>query len=250
MFVGVYGILHVHPWLDPTQLEDDAYSLFAARAVSMGWASADGHGPALWGMNDAGQDLRSGATRVAWFQVEVAEPGNGDRPLPVQPVLVCAGDTLRRIGRLDLTAVSILLPLASGGPSVAPLVSGLNWFTPADPGARCAVHLTVEPGEDDVVRPVADEVTVALRRTNTGPFTVDAVLPDGSAPAPEPAVVDDLWLGEDRHPVTFACSVPEWTPDAIGWLVALVGEGCRTAGVRTSVLVSVGRAASAGPAGT
>ncbi len=128
-------------------------------------------------------------------------------------------------------------------------MSGLNWFTPVDPGARCAVHLTVEPGEDDVVRTVADEVAAALRRTNTGPFTVDALLPHGAALTPEPTVVDDLWLGEGRHPVMFACSVPEWTPDAIGLLVALVGGGWRAAGVRTSVLVSVGRAAPAGAAG-
>ncbi len=90
----------------------------------MGWASADGQGPALWGMNDAGQGWDSDGVRVAWFQVGVPEPGDGDRPLPVQPMLVRAGDTLRRIGTLDLTAVSILLPLASGGPSVAPWCPG------------------------------------------------------------------------------------------------------------------------------
>ncbi len=39
IFVGVYGTLETHPWIDSARLADDAYSLFAARATSMGWSS-------------------------------------------------------------------------------------------------------------------------------------------------------------------------------------------------------------------
>jgi len=242
IFVGVYGTLETHPWIDSTRLADDAYSLFAARATSMGWSSpaTNGLGPVvLWGMNDAGQDWDTAATRVAWFQVGAHEPKDADRPLPVQPLLVCAADTLGRVGSLALSAVSMLLPLGAGGPSVAHLVSGLNWYSASDPAARTAVHLTIEPGEVDAVRPVAADVVAAAQRIDTGPFAVNAVLPGSPGVVPDPAVVDDLWLGAGRHPVTLACSVPEWSPDSVGWIVGLIAAVCTAAGVRTSVLVSV-----------
>jgi hypothetical protein len=245
IFVGVYGTLRTHPWIDSAHLADDAYSLFAARATSMGWSSSDtkGLGPVLWGMNDAGQDWDTAATRVAWFQVGAREPKDADRPLPVQPVLACAGDTLGRVGSLELSAVSMLLPLGAGGPSVAHLVSGLNWYSTSDPAARTTVHLTLEPGEVDAIRPVTADIVAAAQRIDTGPFAVDAVLPGTRDVVPDPAVVDDLWLGVARHPVTLACSVPEWSLDAVGWLVGLVAAVCTSAGVRTSVLVSATPAA-------
>ncbi len=244
IFVGVYGTLRVHPWIDPGRMEEDAYSLFVSRAVAMGWTSTgpNGLGPVLWGMHDAGQDwTEPDAARIAWFQVGAPEPAQIDAPLPVQPVMACVGDTLGRVGRVDLSAVQLLLPVHAAGPATAHLVSGLGWFGASDPAARVPVHLTLDGGEDDVVRPAAGDLLAALRRTRTGPFDVDAVLPAVPPVAPEPAVVGDLWLGAGRHPVTFACAVPEWSFDALGWLVALFAEACRAVGVRTPVLVSVGR---------
>jgi hypothetical protein len=31
VFVGVYGTLRVHPWIDPGRSAEDAYSLFVCR---------------------------------------------------------------------------------------------------------------------------------------------------------------------------------------------------------------------------
>lgn len=247
VFAGVYGSFRPHAWIDAAQMTDDAYSLFAARAASMGWASygAADTGPVLWGMNDAGQDWNAATSRVAWFQVGVAEPGHEPRPLPIQPVLTCARDTLARVGTLNLSSVSLLLPLAAAGSSTEHLVSGRNWFSTSDPAARTAVHLTVEPGEVDAVRPVATTILESLQRLDTGPFAVETLLPGSRAVVPVPPVVDDLWLGSGRHPVTLACSTPEWSIDAVGWLVGVVAAACTAAGVRTSVLVSAVRAGSA-----
>ena len=243
IFVGVYGQFRPYPWLGPA--EHDAYSVFVERAVAMGWTSTgpNGLGPALWGMNDAGQEWTDPRpTRIAWYQVDVMDAVAAGRPLPVQPLVACAVESLQRVGSVDLSALSLLLPVGASGPALPHLVSGLGWFGTADPAARTAVRLTVDPGDDDAVRPVAADVLRALRGTNTGPFRIEAVLPDGPAVDPRPAVVGDLWLGARRHPVTFACSVPEWTGDALGWLTAVVGAACREAGVRTTALISTERA--------
>lgn len=135
--------------------------------------------------------------------------------------------------------------LAAAGSSTEHLVSGRNWFSTSDPAARTAVHLTVEPGEVDAVRPVATTILESLQRLDTGPFAVETLLPGSRAVVPVPPVVDDLWLGSGRHPVTLACSTPEWSIDAVGWLVGVVAAACTAAGVRTSVLVSAVRAGSA-----
>lgn len=235
VFVGVYGSLRIHPWLRGTTPDQDAYSLFASRATSMGWSS--GREGALWGMNDAGQDWEpeGGPMRVAWFQVGTGDSAPGG--VPVAPILACARDTVARIGQLDLAAVQMVLPVQTAGPATEQLLSGLNWFAAADPAARSTVHVTVDSG-DDVAHRAAPDVLAGVRHEWTRPFHVDAVS-EASPVDPRPAVVDDLWMGTTRHPVTFDCSVPEWTLDAVGWLGALFVEGCRQAGVRTTVLLSV-----------
>ena len=242
VFVGVYGSFHTYPWIDPEQPASDAYSVFLARAVAMGWSSPGADGSALWGMNDAGQDWNTPHdARIAWYQVGMADPLREDAPLPVQPILACVGDSLARVGRLDLSAVQLLLPVHLGSPAIEHLVSGLSWFNTSDPAGRVPVHITLDGGEDDAVSPVTTDMLAALRRTNTGPFDIDALLTDAVPMTPEPPVVGDMWLGTGRHPVTFACTVPEWSFDALGWLVALFADTCRVAGVRTTILVSVAR---------
>jgi hypothetical protein len=236
VFVGVYGSLQVHPWLRGAVLDQDAYSLFASRATSMGWSYGSGEG-ALWGMNDAGQDWEpgEGPARVAWFQVGTTDPTR--RVVPVAPILACVRDTVARIGELDLAAVQMVLPVQTAGPATEQLLSGLNWFATADPAARTAVRVTLDSG-DAAAHRAAFDVLAAVRQDWTGPFRVDEV--SEAAPVdPQPPVVDDLWMGTTRNPVTFDCSVPEWTLDATGWLVALFVEGCRQAGIRTTVLMSV-----------
>jgi hypothetical protein len=63
-FVGIYGSLTIHDWLEAVTLEEDAYSLFHSRAVSLGWAtsSAGDPGSEHWGMNGAGLDWESDGT--------------------------------------------------------------------------------------------------------------------------------------------------------------------------------------------
>ena len=236
IFVALYGTLRVHPWLRDATSDQDAYSLFSSRATSMGWSSAGGQA-AVWGTNDAGQEWGSGdvPTRVAWFQVGTADPAPDG--LAAAPILACARETVARVGELNLAAVQMLLPVHTAGPATARLLAGLNWFLVADPSARTEIRVTVDSG-DRTAYLMAPDIVAAVQHGWTEPFRVVGV--SGASPViVEPAVVDDLWMGPTRNPVVFDCSVPEWTVDAVGWLGELFVEGCRRAGVRTTVLVSM-----------
>ena len=117
MFAALYGDVAPHAWWGP-ELDQDAYSLFHSRARATQWLDETEDGaPGLWGMNDAGwQHLlpRADLPLAAWFQVEVQAVA-ANRPLPVQPFLQCAGETVARAGTLRLDAVQVLLPIQGMG---------------------------------------------------------------------------------------------------------------------------------------
>lgn len=57
-----------------------------------------------------------------------------------------------------------------------------------------------------------------------------------------PPVAGELWTGPGKQQITFGASVPEWTLDAIGWVVTAVVDACRRGGVITApVLLEVSR---------
>jgi len=144
--------------------------LFHERSLAMGWLddvatavrkTAGGveekelGAAGLWSMNDAGRDhplAAPEASLVAWFQVGV-EPVSGDRPLPVQPFLRCAGDAAARIGTLRLQAVQVLLPVqgldTSSRPEYArmPSLLTVGWFGDCDPQSRTPVRVTLDSGQ-------------------------------------------------------------------------------------------------------
>jgi hypothetical protein len=246
VFVGVYGAMQLHPWLESGALTEDAYSLFVSRAASMGWAStsAEGFATAVWGMNDAGQDWSS--PRIAWYQVALPRSSSGGQPLPLQPLLACVEDSLSRIGELTLTGLQLLLPLQRSGGAWSQLASGLNWFGLCNPGARTPIRVVLDTGESDEIRPHASGVLARLRECHTGAFSFDSLSLGGSPPAQlVPPVVDDLWMGEGHHCVTLEATVPEWSFGALGWVFSLIAEACRDNGLRTTVLASMSRSSPA-----
>lgn len=244
MMVGWYGRIERHSWLPSTWTEEDAFSLFAAHAEAMGWCSSGTGGAGLWGMNDAGQDWAGSAhTRLAWFQVGLPHDREGaSRQLPLQPLARCSWDALSRIGDVESDAVQFLVPLQLAGPSAGRLESSLNPFNTSDPAARTAATVTVDTGSDDVGRRRVDVLLDGMRAFHTGPFRVTG--PGRETPTidvPQPPLVETMWMGSSRHPVEFDADLPEWTPDALGWLALLVAEGARRAGIATTALVSISR---------
>jgi hypothetical protein len=164
------------------------------------------------------------------------------RPIPVEPLLVCTGDALNRIGTLSLTAVQLLLPVQASGSAESQLMSTVKWFGTSDPAARATVRITLDIGEGEGLRPLARELLALVHARHTGPFVIESLSSDDTvAVDPQPPVVDDRWRGQVRSPVTFEATVPEWSLDAVGWLVALFADVCRHVGVETSVLVGVAR---------
>ncbi len=244
VFVGVYGSIHLHPWIKPELLSEDFYSMFMARSTSMMWSSASLNPPStdLWGMNDAGQEWspRDPSSRIAWVQVGLSNESAGARRLPIQPIVACVKDSLSRFGEVALIGIQLLLPVQLAGPAHSPLVSGLNWFNDCDPDARASIRITLDAGRDDYIRQKAAEIFTTLQQLNTGPFTFHSYSLDESLGVQlEPNVVGDMWLGQGRHPVTVEATVPDWNFDAVGWIVELCAEACRQADITTTVLVSV-----------
>ena len=186
-------------------------------------------------MNDAGQDWTAGdaPTRVVWFQVGT-EPVR--QSVPVQPVLVCVRDTMARIGELGLGAVQMVLPVQTARPAAGQLLAGLNCSATADPAASTAVRLTLDSG-DDAARWAVPEILTTVRQEWTAPFRVGGRVARRPGTGRRGRPVD----GHRPPPRDVRLLGPGVDPDAVGWLGALFVEGCRQAGVRTTVLLGVAR---------
>ena len=252
LFTALHGELALQPGQDPHLAASDAYSLFVARSAAMGWlaeAAEDASG-GIWGMNDAGQDSGCGSQpkRIAWFQVSLIEPIAADRPLPVQALLSCAGDVVARIGTPRLDAARLLLPVQSLAGSAASsrvsavmtLLQGAGWFVDCDRQSRTGVDVTLDGGQDPILRSAAPEMLAWIRGLAQDVFWCDSLTDE--VVVLEPAVSDELWLGPVYHrAATFRGSLAEWSVDALGWLAALLAEASFRHGVTTSLMLTARR---------
>ncbi|HMQ30401.1 MAG TPA: hypothetical protein PKD53_06705 [Chloroflexaceae bacterium] len=257
IFAALHGLLVLHPWRDPVAAESDAYSLFYARSSALGRladaAGSDAQG--LWGMNDAGHDTSSqkpGRDRI-WFQVAVREPLPIGRPLPVQPLLACAGDTAARLGTLRLDAVQLLLPVQCLAPplvassqrdDVGALLQEAGWFADYDLHSGARVRVTLDGGQNPTIRTAAPLMLQWMQELKQDVFAGDArSLTDGAAVL-QPGFVDQLWLGPALHRATFSGTLVEWSLDALGWLAALLASASARCGVSTPLVLTVSRSGS------
>lgn len=248
VFVGVYGSLQLHPWFTAeTELVEDVYSLFMSRSELMSWSSSglgDSGEALLWGMNEAEIDPLSDSpiNRIAWFQV--GDSGRfTERPLPLLPLLVCIDAALGRVGRVKLHGLQLFLPLHDRGSAVSNLISGLNWFGICDPSARTSVRITIDGELGSALSERAPGTLAALQQINSGPFRFDSISVDQSIAVDlVPPVVDEHSLVVGTPRVTLVASAPEWSFDALGWIVSLVADICRPGGATTiPVLMSISR---------
>ncbi len=257
MFAGLHGELTPHPWRDAGAAESDAYSLFHARSVAMGWLTqaAEGATGGFWGMNDAGQLGPDPAARppyAAWFQVALPRLVSTAEPLPLQPFLACVGDVVDRLGTLRLEATQVLLPVQSIDRAAdtplrddglyAPL-SSAGWFVDGDPRAITRVQVVLDGGENPMIRSVAADLFHWLQTIRQTVFVCDAFALTDDTNVAKPTFMDALWVGPPQHPVTLYGTLVEWSLDALGWLATFLAGASFRFGVTTPMLLTVSRIA-------
>lgn len=218
----------------------------------MGWladaAGSDAQG--LWGMNDAGHDTSSqgpGRDRI-WFQVAVSEPLPAGCPLPVQPLLACAGDTVARMGALRLNAVQLLLPVqclaqplaaAPQRDDVGALLQEAGWFTDRNPHSDVRVRVTLDGGQNPAIRTAAPLMLQWMQELKQDVFAGDTPSLSDAAAVLQPGFIDQLWLGPALHRATFSGTLVEWSLDAVGWLAAFLASASTQCGVSTPLVLTV-----------
>lgn len=255
MFAALHGELDPHPWRDP-ESEHDAYQLFHQRSVAMGWlddrSSAAGDeraakAPGLWAMNNAAYSAhRAAGEPFAWFQVECSTPA-GDRPLPVQPFLRCAEDTVARIGTAHLSAVQILLPLQGLDPAsrprnaLVPSMETCDWFGERDPQTRTSVEISINSGRNPSIPAVAQQLTSHLCHLEQELFLQGESGSTDKGATLRPPFADEFWNGPPLHGMTLRGELAEWSCDAVGWLAATIADSAAQLGVRTPLLLAVVR---------
>ena len=254
MFAGLRGELTLHPWRDPDAAESDAYSLFHSRSVAMGWITLaeDGTSGGLWGMNDAGQlgpDPNAQHPYAVWFQVTLPRLISPAQPLPLQPFISCVGDVVARLGRLQLDAIQVLLPLQSfAGLANATLrnealfapISSAGWFFDSNPHAMTRVQVVLDGGENPAIRSVADDLFQWLQRIKQTVFVCDSFSLTDDPNVLKPIFLDDrFWRGPSQHSAAFYGTLVEWSLDALGWLATLLAGASFKFGVTTPTVLTV-----------
>lgn len=238
--VGLYGHKTPQPWLVDNKLEHDGYQLFSSLAAAFSWSwsiqNTPGHDGVLWGMNDADVPPRSESGRLCWFQVSLRQIGT----LPLIPLATCSWRTLARLGDTSVDGVQMYLPIQNAGSGRPGLLSSLAWFAAANPADSVTVDVSYDLGEFQLPEDIEDEI---LKVTDwaTGPFALLAAAHASRRPQLRPEIPVSVWMGPTREPRMLAAQLPEWTPEAIGWLVGLLADGLHTAGVDSPALISIRR---------
>ncbi len=252
LFVGLYGKWTLQqPWKDPDTAKSDAYSLFFARALAMGWLEDLNNG--FWGMNDAGihvsdeqPDATSEQAYTAWFQVGVSGSMPPDRPLPVQPFLSCVDAVVGKMGQLQVETIQLLLPMqvlsqSADMPAFRSLLQAAGWFADQLPQNRVRVRLTLDGGQNPAIRTVAPDLfskmqTIRQDVINWESFSLSEE--KGATPL-QPLLIDGLWNGPAEQRVTLQGTLAEWSLDAVGWAAAFLTSVCARYSVDTPLVLTV-----------
>ncbi|MFI6404914.1 hypothetical protein [Streptomyces sp. NPDC050548] len=259
MTVEVHGVLREHAWTGQVgadhDLDEDLFSLVVKRAAAYGWSSTrfsagSELGGQRWGHADAGGDWSQDGRvrRLAWL---TGYPATGlrEQHLPVLPMTRVMTDSLARVGESDFTGLTVRVPVQLAPDIRFDLVGDADWFALSAPDARTEVvvsvlgpvgtaaervrELVVQRGHGQLHAEQVTEGTGKVTGAGTGAGA-------GRAGAPMDAGRAGRRAGAyDR--ATFACDLPEWTPDAAAWLAEVFIDALRTVGVRDTVEIAIVR---------
>ncbi len=259
LVVAAYGQLAPNPNLLDSSAEEDLYSVFLARSELMRWSnfysttSSQLISP-LWAMNEAELTYANDGPGIGFAQVGLdvgpiidatkaaSQPtlsedesaklgpsqyvparhpiGSGppaDPTVAIPPLVQCLDDALRWFGETDVSAFQVTATdLQSEQRSyLLHLGTVLNWFNiiSAKPKARAVVTVAADQWDERA----AAQVFAFIQRTKSGSFEIGPLItvPDAYAAQPEWQQVE--WPSVDTG---VAVSLPEWSPAAVGWVIA------------------------------
>ena len=257
LFVEAFGRLSRDADLRGTvsEVEEDLYSVFRARAELMGWSTlSNRRRPLLWNMNEAELTAGIDESRIGWAQVGLdvgdleptrvpSAPARGHgwvgyaphgasrraiEPALILPALVqCFDDALRRFGVVELTALQVSANLFEPRMcSFSELVGMLNWFNTASK-ERTDALITFDPGF--LGRRTEEELVADLQQKNTGLFEfgpVEAAPRQNSVKARVVGPVSSI--PRSHSGLGVSVTLPEWTAGAAGWALAVVIDAAGT----------------------
>ena len=113
------------------------------------------------------------------------------------------------------------------------------WFT-GSTGAPTPVRFSLNSGQDPVLRAAAPDIVDRFGRLEQEVFLLDSheVTEDVDRPVP---LEDSAWNGPPEHSVVLHGRLIEWSCDAIGWLMGVLGDVAALSGVRTPLLMTARR---------
>ena len=233
--------------------ENDLYGIFISRSELMGWSSTTSNRPRslLWNMNEAELTSENDASRIGWVQVglDVGElerakaslgpiQGFAYAPLPVHrraiepavalPALIqCFCDALRRFGIVELSGIQVTAKSLETRtePYAVALLSGLSWFDTALKGRADAL---IAFDEEFLREHTEAELLTGLRLKNTGAFEFGPVV---TVPEQHSIKAGDEFaiscISPAHSGLGISVTLPEWTPSAVGWVLASVVDAAR-----------------------
>lgn len=246
LFVGIHGVLELHPWIrrgrDTNALDQDTFSLAVNRSIALGFAAFNSYGPrhVRWGHNDAGGDwAQDGSVRqIAWLRVDVAQDAPGQR-IPLQPAIAVLGDSLDRVGRFRPTGLHALVPVGVSPDARADLASMADWFALADPAGQVRFTVTLAGAGPVERQPDASRVLTAAREAGHGQLAIEPSEAPASTPSLAPPLVGQLFLPGRLSTIAFTCTAHEWSLDLMSWVAEVFVEAARAAGTTAPTLVTV-----------
>ena len=220
LLVDAYGSMTNEGTIDA--VEEDLYSVFRERAELMGWLT-------LWSMHEA--ELTGSTPIVGWGQVGLDQPRLVPSVLPA--VLQCLSDSVRRFGAsvsgFQVTAGE-LVNLSDKDCSWY-LVHVLNWFNlDVNEKVKAVIHFDQGLlGDQDV-----STLAACIEQVDNGVFEFKSVIP-----VPDEFRIDtttsSLLDSTTPQPTQgLLVLLPEWTPSAVGWVLARVIDAAHTLGSKPS----------------
>ncbi|HEX5369296.1 MAG TPA: hypothetical protein VFY10_07765 [Dehalococcoidia bacterium] len=218
--------------------DQDLYSVFMTRAELMGWSTTQGKSssprfapvwerPLLWGMNEAELTEGTDTSCIGYVQVGLEEGVEAAMVLPA--LSQCFDDSLRRFGRVDLSALQVtaaFLPRAR--PCAGNLISALSWF---HAGPKVPADAVIAVDYELLRAGIESDFVASLQQMYTGPFVFGSLVD-----VPQQQSIDVRW-GPAIHPGFglsparrgLSVTLPEWTASAAAWALALVIDELRVA---------------------